>query len=376
MSVRKRRGKEWFYRKWVKLPHGGRIRAFGTPREYGLSNTKAGAEEAMRRKIGELMGDRPPPPKPAAKSEIRTVREFAPTYLEHSTTNDKPSTRQTKATLFARHILPELGELPLDEVNFAAFEDLKTALGRPRVVVINEKRINVIAQGPKSTNNILSTLHDMLDLAVKRHVIAHAPSVEWLAVEDPDFDFLTFDEAEALQRAADQDGEWGVMVLVGLRCGLRQGELIGLQWADLDLKKGEMRVRRTVYRGKVGTPKGGRSRTLPLGDDAIRVLKAHRHLRSEWVFCDLAGKRYTDGRCKHPLWRACALAGLRRIGWHVLRHTFASHLAMRGAPLRHIQELLGHSTIKMTERYAHLMPEAKRDVVQLLDRGAQMVPKR
>ena len=70
---------------------------------------------------------------------------------------------------------------------------------------------------------------------------------------------------------------------------------------------------------------------------------------------------------KHPLWRACRKAGLRQIGWHVLRHTYASHLAMRGAPLKAIQELLGHATIEMTMRYAHLSPGARRDSARLLD---------
>jgi site-specific recombinase XerD len=63
----------------------------------------------------------------------------------------------------------------------------------------------------------------------------------------------------------------------------------------------------------------------------------------------------------------CRKAGLLEIGWHTLRHTFASHLAMRGAPLKAIQELLGHATIQMTMRYAHLAPEISREPVRLLD---------
>jgi site-specific recombinase XerD len=58
---------------------------------------------------------------------------------------------------------------------------------------------------------------------------------------------------------------------------------------------------------------------------------------------------------------------LRRIGWHVARHTFASHLVMRGVPIRTVQELLGHSTIEMTMRYSHLSPEACRSAVEVLD---------
>jgi site-specific recombinase XerD len=65
-----------------------------------------------------------------------------------------------------------------------------------------------------------------------------------------------------------------------------------------------------------------------------------------------------------------AKAGLPRIGWHVLRHTFASHLAMRGVPLKAVQELLGHATIEMTMRYAHLAPAIKREAVAQLDRPA------
>jgi site-specific recombinase XerD len=77
----------------------------------------------------------------------------------------------------------------------------------------------------------------------------------------------------------------------------------------------------------------------------------------------------TATECKWPLWRACKRASLRQIGWHVLRHSFASHLVMKGATLKAVQELLGHADIRMTMRYAHLSASARREAVELLDRG-------
>ena len=157
------------------------------------------------------------------------------------------------------------------------------------------------------------------------------------------------------------------MITVGLTTGLRQGELLALRWEDVDLVRGRLLVRRAVARGVVGTPKSGKSREIPLNEKALAALERQRHLRGELVFCDDAGRMLRKGACKWPLWSACKRAGLRRIGWHALRHTFASHLVMRRAPLKAVQELLGHSTIEMTMRYSHLSPDVRKDAVRLLD---------
>jgi site-specific recombinase XerD len=125
-------------------------------------------------------------------------------------------------------------------------------------------------------------------------------------------------------------------------------------------------VRRAASRGVVGTPKNGRTREVELSDQAVAALREHPR-RGPLVFCDAEAKMLTKGATKWPLWTACRAAGLRQIGYHVLRHTFASHLVMRGVPIRTVQELLGHSTIEMTMRYSHLSPDARRNAVKVLD---------
>jgi hypothetical protein len=231
MSVRKRRNGKWFYRKWVKLPNGTRERVFGVPGEFGLPNTKAATEEALRRKLRKLIDGDDSQPTPVGATPL--VREFVPTYLEHCAIDNKPSTHQTKVGQFARHILPELGGCRLGEIGSAHLADLKLALRKQRTVWLGDRSVKVEPLGAKSINNVLSILHDMLDAAKARGHIQAVPDVEWLKVPEQDFDFLTFDEAKQLLRAA--DGQWAAMICIGLRCGLRQGELLGLQWADLDL---------------------------------------------------------------------------------------------------------------------------------------------
>ncbi|MBA3397145.1 MAG: site-specific integrase [Deltaproteobacteria bacterium] len=365
MSAFKKDGR-WRFRKRVRLPDGTRDRIFGVPETYGLPNTKVGAEEAERRAIAELFGERPRA-LPAIASKVVTLSAFQPVYLEHSDIKNEYSSVKAKRQILRDHIVPAFGSTPLDQITFARIEDFKHMLVRPEDAPIPGKGL-----GNKTGNNILTVLRRLLALAVKREQILAVPEFEWLPTEPGDWRFLSFEDTEALIATA--DGEWATMIMVGARCGLRQGELLGLRWCDVDLKNGRLTVRRSIVRGRVKLPKNRRSREIPLGDDVRAQLSRHRHLRGELVFCDDEGNQLTNGECKHPLYRACAKAKIERLGWHVLRHTFGSQLASQGASMKAIQELMGHRTMQQTMRYAHLSPHVTRDAVKLLDRGAQPVP--
>jgi integrase len=355
MSVRRRR--------WVD-PSSGR------PREAWMIDVKAFGKDGVLRRVRKVL---PIQNRRAAERLEHEIREellnkderirqapraspkfgtFSDKFLAtYANTNNKPSEVATKRRLLRIHLLPAFGDMQLNEIRPAHVEAYKA-----------RKLHEGLAR--KTINNHLTVFRRILAIAAEWGEVDFVPAVRWLECADPEFDFLTFDEANKLIACA--DNYWRTMIVVAVRTGLRLGELLALRWSDVDLTGGRINVRRSVVEGIIGTPKNGRTREVPLSEQAAAALGEHPH-RAELVLCDADGGMLTPAECRWPLRRAYQRAGLRRVGWHMLRHTFASHLAMRGAPLKAIQELLGHSTIDMTMRYAHLSPDARRDAVRLLD---------
>ena len=320
-------------------------------RKLSPVQTRAGAEEYERQCRGQMLLP------PVVQKEVPRFDQFEHEFVNtYARTTNKPSEIRAKESILSLHLVPVFGKSRLNEITSRRIDSYKA---------------DKLAQGlsAKTVNNHLTVLRRCLTLAVEWELLDRVPAMKWLKTEEPEFDFLTFEEADRLLAAAKREPQWWTMILLGLRTGLRQGELLALRWQDVDLHGSKVVVRKAVAKGIVGTPKSRRSREVDLGREIITALKSHRHLRGELVFCNEAGDMLTATECKWPLWRACKRASLRQIGWHVLRHTFASHLVMRGATLKAVQELLGHADIRMTMRYAHLSPSARREAVELLDRG-------
>jgi integrase len=279
--------------------------------------------------------------------------EFKKTYV---LANNKPSERSMKASILKHHLLPVFGEMRLDAIKMHAIEILKADL---------------LAKGlsRKRVNNILACLGKMLRYAHEIELLEIVPRVTLLKVPQQRFDFLTFEELSRLIEAMKDDPERLALVLLGAEAGLRQGETMALEWGDVDLVAGLLTVRRSSWKGVIGTPKSGKERKVPLTGRLMAALKAIKHLKSELVLCHQDGSPLTQSAIEAALRFGCKRAGLRSIGSHALRHTFCSHLAMRGAAPKAIQELVGHSTLTMTLRYMHLAPSALCEAIDLLNFG-------
>jgi len=180
--------------------------------------------------------------------------------------------------------------------------------------------------------------------------------------------FHDFEEYERLLTiAAERSPTAYLMVLLGGDAGLRLGEIVALEWSDVDLRARRLTVQRSDWCGQVTVPKGGRSRRVSMTQRLTSALKASRHLRSTRVLCLPDGTPSTRDRVIKAIRGAQGEAGVPHAGVHVLRHTFCSHLAMRGAPARAIQELAGHADLSTTQRYMHLSPAATEDAIRLLE---------
>jgi integrase len=260
------------------------------------------------------------------------------------------------------HLLPALGHKRLDAIKSEDVQRLKR---------------NLEAKSPKTVNNILAVLSVMLKKAVEWEVIDRMPcAVKLLPATKGSTRFHDFDEYERLVEAARLlDPRTHLIVLLGGEAGLRCGEMVALEWSDVDLVNRQLCIRRSDWNGHVTSPKGGRIRHVPMTRRLTAALNEHRHLRSARVLCQDDSQPFTRQIVQTRAKRAARKAGVHVKhgtgsgggGVHILRHTFCSHLAMRGAPARAIQELAGHADLTMTQRYMHLSPAALDSAIRLLE---------
>lgn len=329
-------------------------------------NSKAGAEVLevrMRQALAEkgTIENLFSPPKADSPKFVDFSLRWLATYVA---TNNKPSEQRSKKRILNGSLIPFFGKKPISEIKTADIETYKA----------NELTRGVSA---KTINNRLAALRKCLVTAMDWDQLEKLPKIQLLKVVPPKIHFLNEYEVQRLVNASQTIVE-GTMVLLAARTGLRFSELRALEWGDVNLETRVIAIRRSAVGKDIGTPKNGRIRYVPLTNEAVEALNGIRS-DSGLVFC-FNGRMFHYWTALRRLQESCAKAGIAQIAWHTLRHTFASQLVSRGASLKSVQDLLGHSTVNMTLRYAHLAPEVLRDTISLLEpqktqKGDSMSPR-
>ena len=233
--------------------------------------------------------------------------------------------------------------------------------------------------GPKTNNEVIGCLSSMLGTAVRWRYLTANPcdGVSRLGVPPPPLDFYDAVQTAAWLATCEHVApDWHAFFFVAFRTGLREGELFALRVEDLDLASGRANVLRSyglVGRSQYGesSPKSGKARTVGLTPSTVAVLRHHLGARSSGLVFAASradGDRHLLRQMLLAPWnRVTKAAKLKPMTLHGMRHSYASQLVMAGVPLPVVQALLGHSTIRMTERYAHLGPGHASSFVGVLD---------
>jgi len=278
------------------------------------------------------------------------ARRWTKNYVE---VNNRPSTVSDHKAILKNHLLPAVGHLRLDEVTTAHIDSLASRLKRA-------------GRTSKTINNIMSVLRCSLAVAHDWGELRVIPKVRWQKAAEQPYRYLTPVETARLLAATD-DGFWHTFLLVLLHTGMRFGEAAGLRWEDVDLEPPNptAHVRRAVSRGRLQPTKTGRLRDIPLTTEVVSALQQLPR-RGDLIFPRQDGRPMNPGDTNFKIKKFCRVAGIAPSGWHMTRHTFATTLMAASAPIRAVQELLGHTTIQMTARYAHVAPSTLRNTIDIL----------
>jgi integrase len=328
MGIYKRKNK-WFLDYYFQ---GKRIR------EAANTTNKSIAEDMLAARKADILRDKF---KIADLQPNMYFSQLAEEYLAYAKENKK-SWKRDETSL--KHLKPFFENRRLAEITARMIEKYKSKRTSDGV-------------SPATINRELSCMKHMYNLAIVWEMARENPAarVKLFRERNKRMEFLIPEEIERLLKEVSEHAR--PVVITALKTGMRLGEILGLTWNDVDLVKNEIILDET---------KSGASRRIPISGELKHTLLGLESRKSGGhVFLNKYGKRMKSVRNQFE--SALKRAGIKRkITFHDLRHTFASQLVMKGVDLVTVKELLGHKTIQMTMRYAHLTSEHKKRAVYLI----------
>jgi len=355
-------------------------------------------KKAAKDRLAEILSD----DQPEQPLETRTFQEYGDWWLQNVAKGAiKASTYQEYESVLKKHVYPTLGTVQFVEVKRPMVRELVAA-----------KKKEGLAQS--TIRNIAAPVRGMYNQAIEDGITEKNPAarIGKLNKESKDkpkkkIDPLTREEVAVLVEAAREDkhSHWYPLLLCACRTGARMGELIALQGIDIDFKGRFVHVQRNLSRGKISATKNGKDRRVDMStmlSDTLEELLSKRRaeaLREEmkkpaeerrdaaavvnaamdnWLFQTpgvvkkngevIRATRLEPSNLRKAFNRILVDAGLRRVRFHDLRHSFASLLLQQGESLTYVKDQMGHSSINVTvDIYGHLVPGGNRAAVDKLD---------
>ncbi len=353
-----------WYGRW-RTRNGARVnRKLGKARARGMADglTRLQAEAELRKRIDAEQNVVP-------IDRRLTVEGAGDRVIARMQAKGRKKSHRDTAVGHIRRMAAYFDKQSLDSINEDDLEDYMAVLARNGL-------------GPKTIRNYMGTLSTVFKVGLRGTGLPNPVSLIELPQNvnsNPDIRFLTLDELDAVLRAAPPqrkgfppDPFWPVdrvLYEFSALAGPRQGESLALRWVDVDWIAGKARIRQNYVSGEFTTPKSRRgTRAVPMADRVMASLDRHHQVTAFGADRDLV---FADQRTGEPMLRntvtrrfkqACERAGVRVVRFHDLRHTFGTHMAATGVPMRTLQEWMGHANINTTEIYADYRPsESERD---------------
>lgn len=369
---------------WIFISHNGKRKS----KRVGGKKSALEAAKIIEAKLalGELnLGQSP---------KIPTLKEYVDGWTDSSGENHlgwydkvavlsrKHSTYRSYRMIINRKLIPSFGSKPLNEITSMMISDM----------ISNSIKDGIRSATAKNIKNCLSAIlrhavnpDGFISSNPARGVPVPKPEDERQAREPDPF---TWKEREKIEKTFKKEFPgYYPLVVCGFRTGLRIGEIIGLQWGDVDFSQRMILVQRNITRGKITTPKSRSSRRqVRMTSQLVEVLERHkvrmaeRTLKNgwkampEWIFTNEDGTPLNYGNFIHRVWnRATEKSKMRRRTPHDMRHTYATLRLSKGDSLAEVSKEMGHASVEITYRtYYKWLPNESRSDIDELDTQPEM----
>ncbi len=287
----------------------------------------------------------------------------------------RPSSHQTYKGYIDNHIKPNIGNIPLEKLTTMELQKFYRKLltkGRVERIESTDQPKGLSAKTVRNINQVISSA---MDFAIAQKIISENPckAVALPKLEHKEMQTIPAEQLQAFLTEAKATGVYE-MYYIELATGLRRGELLGLKWEDIDMKQGIIRVRRQVARidGKiVEAPLKTKNsyRTVTISPQAIEVLKQQKaKTNDQYVFPSPNGGPISPDSVNNMLKRVLERAGIPKVRFHDLRHTFATLALQNGVDIKTVSGMLGHFSAGFTlDTYAHVTTAAQKEAAQTME---------